>query len=493
VTTPDINLSGFQPCDVRGRHGPGPDAQISPLHAFLIGQALAELLPAGAQTLTSGDGRASTPGLLAALDAGLGGRAVSLGAGVPTPLAYLARQELGLGGCAIVTASHNPPAFNGIKLQLGDQPPTPELLAVVRNRVQARAEAAAGALPASPARAAEGTEPPALRRAWAAYDQCLADVFGKRLGGLRIALDCMHGCWAGDGPARLRAAGAEVVALRDRRLGDFAGATPDPAVDAHLTDLGGAVRGGGFALGAALDGDGDRVRFLDETGHLLDNGSVLVLLARHLQACGPESRRAGAVVYDQKTRLAVVAELRQAGLQPVRERSGHSFMRARLLAEHAILGGENSGHFFWGTPGFYPVVAGDCGLFAVFVVADLLRRAGRSLSELAATVPPSPFYTGDIRGLRYEGDRAALLAAVAASARDAGYVVDTEDGVRLESPTAFVHLRASVTEAGLLTAALDALDADGLVAMADPLAALLPAAAQPIAAAVRQRVRALVS
>lgn len=490
---PGINLSGFQPCDVRGRYGPGPEAQISPWHAFLIGQALAELLPPGAQALISGDGRASTPGLLAALEAGLGGRAVSLGAGVPTPLAYLARQQLELAGCAIVTASHNPPAFNGIKLQLGDQPPTPELLGAIRERVGVLAGSVAGMPPASPAGAgtADAPEPPALVRAWAAYDQCLRAGFGQRLAGLRIALDGMHGCWAGRASARLQAAGAEVVALRDLRLGDFAGATPDPAVDAHLAALAATVRGGAFAFGAALDGDGDRVRFLDATGRPLDNGTVLVLLARHVQGGGPEAQRGGAVVYDQKTRLAVVAELRRAGLRPVRERSGHSFMRARILAEHAVLGGENSGHFFWGLPGLYPVPAGDCGLFAVFVVADLLRRAGRSLAELAATVPSSPFYTGDIRGLRYAGDRAGLLATVAAGAREAGFAVDTEDGVRLEGPTAFVHLRASVTEADMLTAALDALDADGLVAMAEALAGLLPPPAQPIAAAIRKRVRGL--
>jgi phosphomannomutase len=277
------------------------------------------------------------------------------------------------------------------------------------------------------------------------------------------------------------------VALRDERLGDFGGATPDPAVDRHLAELGTALRGGGFAFGAALDGDGDRVRFADETGRPLDNGTVLALLGHHLLDCGATTAGA-AVVYDQKTRLAVVGDLQQAGLRPVRERSGHSFMRARMLAEQAVLGGENSGHFFWGLPDLYPVAAGDCGLFAVFALAGLLRRAGRPLSELAARVPGSPFYTGDIRGLRYAGDREALLATVAGAARRAGLAVDTADGVRLERPGAFAHLRASVTEADMLTAALDALDAGGLQAMAEELEAVLPADAHEIAAAVRQRV-----
>jgi len=122
-------------------------------------------------------------------------------------------------------------------------------------------------------------------------------------------------------------------------------------------------------------------------------------------------------------------------------------------------------------------------------MAGLVAETEMPLADLAATVPASPFYTGDIRGLDYDGDRAELLAQVAESARRAGMAVDTSDGVRLERPGAFAQLRASVTEADMFTAALDALDRDSLLAMAAALESVLPPAARHLAEPVRRRVQ----
>jgi len=482
--TADINLSGFQPCDIRGVYGNDYRAQVSLAHAFLIGRAIAEAAQAGQRVLIAGDGRASTPGLLAALAAGLGPVALSFGPELPTPLAYFIKTRLKIHASAIVTASHNPARFNGIKVQIGSNPPTPELIGRIRDYVQTHA-ADRHLMPKRSALAGD----PRGAELWAAYKQHLLAVF-SRTKGMVLAIDCMHGCWAGKAREALTEAGFQVTALRDGILPDFGGESPDPAVDANLATLSARMRSGGFGFGAALDGDGDRVRFLDEKGCAVDNGAMLVLLAGHL-ICGGRAGQRRTVVYDQKMRLAVVETLRQAGAVPVLEKSGHTFMRTRMLAEDALLGGETSGHFFWGGEGFYPVPAGDCALFAVFVVAEMLSRAGRPLSALAASVPPSPFYTGDIRGLRYAGDRAELLAGLATAARERGpqeLRLDTSDGVRLERAGAFLHLRASVTEADMLTAALDALDARSLTAMSELLAALLPPAAAAIAAAVSARV-----
>lgn len=482
-----LNLDGFQPCDFRGVFGADCAAQVSTLHAFRIGRAVAAELPAGAQVLVSGDGRDSTPALLAALTAGLGPTAVVLGTRLPTPLGYLAKQQLGLYASAIVTASHNPAKYNGIKLQIGPLPITPELMARIRDRT-AQDTAGPADLPPANAVPAPGAD---ADTAWNAYVGHLTRTFaGQSRSRPRVAIDCMHGCYSGRGPEALTATGLKICALRNDLRGDFGGITPDPAVDANLAELCATVRTGGFAFGAAVDGDGDRARFVDEAGHLVDNGTMLTLLVRRLLATGRAGNRR-VVVYDQKTRLAVVDALRRAGAQPLREKSGHTFMRARLLAENAIMGGENSGHFFWGIDDLYPVLAGDCGLFAVAAVADMLRASGQPLSELAATVAGSPFYTGDIRGLRYAGDRAAMLAAVAARARKAGHQLDTTDGVRLDTPAAFAHLRASVTESEMLTAAFDALDAESLRTMADTVCALLPADAAGIKDGIRTRVAAL--
>jgi hypothetical protein len=120
-----LNLNGFQACDVRGAYGNSDSAEVSPLLAYLIGRSLARHVPAAAAVQLSGDGRASTPALLAALATGLNRPYLNLGAGVPTPLAYVARQMRQVHTTAIVTASHNPPAINGIKQQPPITPPGP--------------------------------------------------------------------------------------------------------------------------------------------------------------------------------------------------------------------------------------------------------------------------------------------------------------------------------------------------------------------------------
>ncbi len=452
-----VNTEGFQPCDIRGEVGETAAAPVSPALAWLLGRALAEQVPAGAQLLLAGDGRASTPALLAALQAGYGRPCLSLGPGVPTPLAYFARQYVGAHSVVVVTASHNPPHFNGFKLQLGDTPARPAQLARLRDRVQALA--ARGEPASQPP--TSGAADPALREAvWSAYAATLL-ARTEPVSGVRIALDCMHGAYSGRAAGLLAQAGYQVTALRDKLLGDFGDSVPDPAVDRHLAGLAAAVQAGGDAegasFGAALDGDGDRARFVDERGSPVDNGTLLALFARYLLETGQHGGRTQ-VVYDQKMRLAVVHALAAAGARPCIEKSGHCFIRARMLREDALLGGESSGHFFWGGQEVYPVPAGDCGLFATLLAGQMLRHYDCGLSELAATVPGSPFYTGDIRGLRFAGDRDALLARLATAVDRSKYRVITEDGLRIETADAFAHLRASVTESDRMTAAFDALD-----------------------------------
>jgi phosphomannomutase/phosphoglucomutase len=474
-----LNLSGFQVCDVRGVYGPDAAAQVGPPLAWRLGRAVAARLPADAAMVLSGDGRGSTPALMSAFAGGLARPCRSLGAGVPTPLAYLARHRLGARAVAVVTASHNPASFNGIKLQLGALPVTPAEMAALREDV-ARMEDA-------PCVAADvPSDARLLQETKDAYAAAARRAFGGGEGAA-VAVDCMHGCYAGIAPGLLAALGYRATALRDTPDDAFRGIEPDPAVDRNLEPIAAAVRGGPFAFGVALDGDGDRARFVDERGAAVDNGTALVLLVRWLLESGRDAGRR-AVVYDQKTRLAVVAALRRCGAEPVVEKSGHTFIRTRMLRDGALFGGEKSGHFFWGGGALYPVDAGDCGLFAALAMGEVLRFFGRPLSALAAEVPGSPFYTGDIRGLRYDGDRGRLLEAVAGAVDRTACRVNTDDGVRVETDGAFAHLRASVTETGMLTAAFDAEDRDGLRRMVESILRALPPDAAGIGEAIRARV-----
>jgi phosphomannomutase / phosphoglucomutase len=469
----NLNLTAFQPCDVRGQYGESAQDQVSAVHAYLLGRVLAGTVPTDETLLLAGDGRSSTPRLLAMLEAGFGRPCLNLGPAIPTPLAYFAKSLFHSCGLAIVTASHNPARFNGFKLQVGDRPVQPGQLEQWREEV-AHLYSNEIIPPFAPSTEPELFSGSAKREeAWACYKRRCAEAFGPQPAfEMRVAVDCMHGCYSRRAGEALTEMGYDVIPIRDQLAGDFQGGIPDPAQDANLAGLSSIVSHSQAVFGFALDGDGDRARFADEKGNLLDNGTLFVLLVRFLIKSG-RGQEGDKVVYDQKMRLAVVRALRDLGVEPLIEKSGHTFIRTRMLREDALFGGENSGHFFWGD-GLHPVPAGDCGLFAALAVGAMLRFFGQPLSQLAASVPLSPFYTGDIRSLRYDGNREALLAGMASMADRDRCVLGTQDGLRIETGAAFAHLRPSVTESNMLTAVFDAEDAQSLAAVRDLIIDLLP-------------------
>jgi len=481
-----VNLKGFQACDFRGIFGNTPDSQVSPIHAFIIGECIADLVPKGEMALVSGDGRVSTPTILGALMRAIGNKAHYIGTRIPTPVAYYYKHAKKIHSSVIVTASHNPAEFNGIKIQIGDRPITPEQMATIRNWVSQRY--ANGLVP----HLLFHPEPPPVKDASAnsIYARFLVSLFKGKRRRASVALDCMHGCWSGLAASIVADAGYEVNALRDKVLPDFGGAIPDPSEDSALKEISQSVARGNFLLGVGLDGDGDRVRFLDEHGKLLDNGTMMVLFVRYLietGRCQPGAR----VVYDQKTRIAVVRALVDAGAKPIMERSGHTFIRKRILDEKTVFGGENSGHFFWNISHFSPFPAGDCGLFATLAAADMIQFYGMPLSELATTVACSPFYTGDIRNLRYAGNRQLLFCKIADALREKGYKPDTTDGIRIEQPDAFAHLRPSVTEPDMITAVFDADSSVALKNIAHIVCSSIPQDAKHIALTIKQKIEEL--
>jgi len=483
----DLNLSGFQPCDFRGLYGDTPEAQVSPLHAYLIGKYIATLIPLGEKALLSGDGRSHTPRLLHALSQGLGANQVNLGVRVPTPLAYYAKHQGGIHTSVIVTASHNPPAFNGIKIQIGPMPITIEQMAGIRDAVATLFMTDRALLDGeftSQSREMAGI--------WADYKAMIARTFDK-VENRALVLDPMYGCFSGLAPEVLRERGYTVHALRNEVKKDFHGSTPNPAEDKNILELMEATKGADCVLGAALDGDGDRARMVDEYGNPVECGIVLALLARHWIESGINGGK-NTVVYDQKLSLNVINALNEAGAHPVIEKSGHAFIRTRMLNEDALVGGEKSGHFFWGVR--YPVMAGDCGLMAILAVDEVLRKTGQTLSRLAASIPDSPFYTGDIRDLQYAGNREDLLRHLERAVAEADYVISTSDGVRIEKreghkTLAFAHIRGSVTESDMLTAAFDASNQDALEEMLNVVTHSLPENARNIRESIQKRVSEL--
>ncbi|MDH7569576.1 MAG: phosphomannomutase/phosphoglucomutase [Armatimonadota bacterium] len=424
----------FKACDVRGVYG----EDLTDEHVRRIGAAVAVFLrrrEEAPRVVVGGDVRLSTPPLRAALLEGLasnGARCVDIGT-VPTPVFYFARRHLGITAGVMVTASHNAARYNGLKLALGRLPVTPEELDEVR------ALAAANAAALGQGSVERASVIPAyrewIRGATAAWrPQSLPSP--RALAAPHVVVDPGNGAWSGLGAEVFREAGYRVTAVNNTADGRFPGRDPNPSIPAHLTGLGESVRREGALLGIAFDGDGDRVAFVDELGRPVPADAAAVLLLRALLPGEPGAR----VVHDIKCSQVVADEVRRLGGEPIMERSGHTFIRTRMMRENALFGPEASGHYF-----FRALEGGDDGLYcALLFCAAVLAHA----EPLSAQVDALPRYatTPDIR-VKYAGDPRPLLDTIAAAFPPSQ--VSRLDGVRVQFPEGWGLARPSVTESAL--------------------------------------------
>ena len=325
------------------------------------------------------DTRGSGPELEEAFGRGVasaGGVAV-LGGVLPTPGVALLRLDLGV----VISASHNPPEYNGVKFFEREG-----------HKLTDSAEEEIEALLDAPAPG--GGEIDRVEVAADSYLEHVLERFGTDLGGLRVAVDCANGAYAGLAPQAFEQLGAEVTTI---------GNEPDGTninVGCGATDLGalsGLVRDGGFDLGIAFDGDGDRMLAVDERGAPLDGDQILAVLALDLGVDG--------VAVTTMTNLGFHRLMAERGIRVVVTDVGDRYVLEALRDEELLLGGEQSGHLIW----LDGHVTGD-GLVAGLLLCRALR--GRPLSEVAAVMPRFPQVTENLprigRGPLPEG----LLAAV---------------------------------------------------------------------------------
>ena len=414
-------MSIYKACDIRGIY---PDELDAELYRRL-GSAIGTLLRRRHEhpvVLVGGDLRASTQPLKTSIIAALattGCHVLDLGI-VPTPLVYFAARRRPSHALAIVTASPNPPQCNGLKLMVGRRPVTPADIE------QVRALAEAGTF-------APGTG--RIEQLAVGSDYAEALLAAARPGrGLRVVLDCGNGAGSLLAPDLLRRAGYDVVELFCEPDGAFPNRSPNPSVPENLTALCRRVRDSRAALGFALDGDADRLALVDDAGRPLTGDQAIILLARHL--LGPEA--AGEkVVCDLKCSQAVLEAIRQAGATPLLERSGHAFIKTRVIDERARLGGELSGHFFYRELG-----GADDALYSALRFGELANAAGAPLSALVDSLPRYAI-TPDNRLPYPAADGPARLEQHAEAAR--GDVLRI-DGVRVAYPDGWALARCSVTE-----------------------------------------------
>lgn len=427
------------------------NTELTPELVLSLGRAAARVLGPG-PWLVGRDTRISGPFLAAALSAGLaaeGASVVDIGV-LPTPAVAAACDERGLPG-AMISASHNPFADNGVKLfAAGGRKLTDEVEAQIEALLhESPAGAVAGADVGSLSSDADG--------ALSVYEErVVAAIEGRTLEGLRVVLDCANGSAsrvAGDIFGR---AGAEVTVLHASpdgvNINDRCGST-------HPESLQEAVQAaGGGAIGFAFDGDADRVLAVAEDGSLVDGDQMLALTAVDLRDRG---RLAGdAVVVTVMSNLGFKQAMTAAGIEVVETKVGDRYVLEALAAGGYSLGGEQSGHII------HTALAstGD-GVLTGLLLADLVRRAGRPLSELAsASMRKLPQVLVNVRvpSPKRVADDAAVAEAVRA--------VETRLGA-----DGRVLLRPSGTEP-LVRMMVEAPTAEAARAAADELAAAVSAA-----------------
>src|SRR5258708_18777635 len=331
----------------------------------------------------------------------------------------------GAAGGVQVPASHNPAQYNGFKFSRHDARPVSgdQGIALMERKV------AAGDLPEAARRGSvrQGEVAGDYRRHVLSFLD--PEAAGSRR--LEVVIDAANGMVTIDRPI-LDAMGIDVVPLFFGLDGSFPNHEPNPLKEETVRDLQRAVGERGADFGAAFDGDADRVGFVDERGAAVANDLTTGLIAGELLAREPG--KAG--IYDRGWSRAAAEYIAEQGGVPVRERVGHSFMKATLRARDGIFGGELAGHYY-----FRDHSHADCAILALVEVLNLRRQTGEPLSRLVA--PLQRYAKSPEINFTVE-DKAGKIELLAKRYADAE--IDYLDGITINYPDWWANVRPSNTE-----------------------------------------------
>jgi phosphomannomutase len=416
----------FKAYDIRGI----VPTELNEAIARQIGTAFQFVLDAedranGNAVVVSRDMREHSPGIEKALIEGItagGLDVVEIGLAT-TPMNYFAIAHLKTAGGVQVTASHNPAEYNGLKFSRhGARPVSGDHgIALMEEKVKA------GDLPVA---AKPGTVTQAnVSEAYSKH--ILAFLRGDTSRRLKVAVDAANGMGTIDKPI-LEAMNIELIPLYFELDGRFPNHEANPLKEENLHDLMKAVREHKADLGVSFDGDADRAAFIDETGEAIGSDLMTGLIAGELLKREPGK----AVVYDLRSSRAVAEYIQENGGVPVRERVGHSFIKATMRQKSAIFGGELAGHYYFRDHSY-----ADCPLLTVVEVLNLMRQKRAPLSGLIR--PLQRYFKSPEINFEVE-DKQGKMDELARRYADAE--IDYLDGITLSYPDWWANVRPSNTE-----------------------------------------------
>lgn len=417
----DIPDDIFKMYDIRGEVGESLTVQLM----YDIGRAFGTAAHEKSvhEVVVGCDGRVSSPKLKSNLIEGVrstGCNVVDIGA-VPTPVVYFATHFLGTGTGLMVTASHNPPQYNGVKMVLDGQSMYGEKIQELRNRIsEQNFKKGSGEL----------TERSVVDR----YAEKI--ISGVRIGkrSLKVVVDCANGIAGGICPDILRRIGCEVDELFCEVDGTFPNHEADPTRIDNLQDLVSRVRSTRADVGLALDGDGDRLVVIAPNGEIIWPDRLMILFARQVLENFPGS----SIVYDVKCTRSLRREIEEHGGTSIMWKTGHSLIKSKLQECGGRLAGEMSGHFFFADRwyGF------DDGIYASVRLCEILSNESLDVSEVFQQLPEL-VGTPEIRvSVKRPHD---LVKRFKESANFSDSEMNYLDGVRADFADGFGLIRASNT------------------------------------------------
>lgn len=419
----EVDASIFRAYDIRGI----VDEQLTESLVYAIGRGLATIsMEKGVNTIAIGrDGRLSGPTLSAALRQGIldaGADVIDIGM-VPTPVLYFATHRLDTTTGIMLTGSHNPVNYNGLKIVMTGDPFAGDEITGLYDRIKA-ADFASG----------EGK----------CVEQDLLDDYVDYIVDsikiekpLKIVIDCGNGAGGIIAEKLYQKLGCEIVPLYCEVDGSFPNHHPDPSVPENIAELIDVVKAEKADAGLAFDGDADRLGFVDNEGNLIWPDRQMILFSEDILKRQPGAQ----ILFDVKCSKHLADRIKAAGGEPIMWKTGHSVLKSKLKETGAPLAGEMSGHIFFKERWF----GFDDGLYTGVRLLEILAKDSRTSAEIFAAIPDS-INTPELKLPMADALKFDFMKTFIAEAEfGAGGAINTVDGIRVDFADGWGLVRPSNT------------------------------------------------
>jgi len=417
----EIKDNIFRAYDIRGVY----PSEINEEFSKLVGKGFGSFIGSGKKIVVGRDVRLSSESLSASLVEGLrsvGIDVVDIGV-VPTPVVYFAINSYNLDGGVVVTASHNPPEWNGFLLcrekakVVASGFGLEEVKKIILNKKFTSSK--------------KGKLINKREEVLKNYENFLLNKV-KFEKSFRIGIDPGNGCGSGIVKRILEKFGLSVVAINDAADGRFPSRSPEPNEET-ISALKELVKKEKLDFGVAFDGDCDRAFFVDDKGNPLRGDVILALFVKYFLNEGEK------VVYEVSCSSAVEDEIKSKKGIPILSRVGHAFIIDKMINEKAKFGGEISSHLYFGE-----MYGMDDAIFATLKVVELLSLTGQPLSELINKLPKYETYKENFEVA--DEHKFKLIEKLQEELKNQGYNVLTIDGAKVITEGGWFILRASNTQ-----------------------------------------------